>query len=115
MRIWKYIKFALWGYWRIPKGGYCYKMIKMMPPKEGEEMPYLKVRRCPYWDKIEELSEQQDGYCHWMECGDAPVFDDDGNMIEGLGLLWDSVKECGLREYSDKELEKMWRDENEPN
>jgi len=82
-------------------------MIKLMPPKEGEDMPYLKVKRCPYWDKIEDFHHQEDGYCHWMECGDAPVFDDEGNMIEGLGLLWDSVKECGLREYSDKELEKM--------
>ena len=33
------------------------------------------------------------------------------NMPFGVGLLWDSVKECGLRDYSDKELRKLYGEE----
>ena len=108
MKIWKYIKFALWGYWRIPKGDYCYKMLKVMPPREGEKLPYLKTKRCPYWDMIEEQPPQENGYCHWMELGDTPKTDKDGNIINSWGLLWDQVKDCGLRNYSEKEEEKMY-------
>jgi len=98
MKIFKRLKFVFYGYWRIPRGGYCYKMLKLMPPKKGMNLPYLKTRRCPYWDMIDEAPHQEDGYCHWLECSDAPVFDEDGKMIEGCGLLWDQVKECHIKE-----------------
>jgi hypothetical protein len=110
MKIWKYIKFALWGYWRIPKGDYCYKMLEVVYPEITDLPPTLRIRRCPYWDRVDGMHHQEDGYCHWMECGDAPETDEDGEVIGGWGLLWDQVKECGLRNYSEKEEQKMYEE-----
>jgi len=102
MKIWKYIKFALWGYWRIPKGDYCYKVLEVIRPVVTNLPPTLRIRRCPYWDRIEEFGHQDDGYCHWLETGD--------HNQKGHGLLWDQVKECGLRNYSEKEERKMYEE-----
>ena len=99
MRIWKYIKLCFY-YFRIPKGDYCYKVLKCITPEDGS-LPYLKVKRCPYWDKIEGQPPQDNGYCHWLEIGDH----DD----EYMGLLWDQVKECDLRHYSEKEEERSYK------
>ena len=95
----KYIKFCF-NYFRIPKGDYCYEILEVVYPENGS-LPYLKTKRCPYWEKIEEQPPQDDGYCHWLEMGD--------NDDEHMGLLWDQVKECGLREYSEKEEEKAYK------
>ena len=108
MKIWKYIEFALSGYWQIPKGDYCYKMLKLMPPREGEKLPYLKTRVCPYWTRLEGHLSQEDGYCRWMECGD--YFQDKKGVHNGTFLLWDQVKECGIRNYSEKEERKMYEE-----
>lgn len=112
MKIWKYIKFCLWGYWRIPKGDYCYKMLEVIYPEQTNLPPRIRVKRCPYWESKENQPHQDNGYCHWIGEGD--------HDHEGLGLLWDQIKECGLNEYSEKEEEKMYAEcmkgrENEHN
>lgn len=67
----------------IPKGCYCYD-------ERGT---------CPFWDSIEGMPDQANGYCHWLQSGD---WEDDGTF-----LLWEMCKECGLNDdeeslYSDK-------------
>lgn len=58
----------------IPDGPYCYS-------KEGT---------CPFWDKISHFPDQENGYCHFLKSGD---FNDDG-----VGLLWDQCKACGVND-----------------
>jgi len=59
----------------IPSGNYCYE----------------KTHKCPFWDVIEEFPHQDNGYCHYLKSGDW--------QGEGIGLLWDMCKECGVNEY----------------
>lgn len=121
MKIWKYIKFALWGYWRIPKGDYCYSLPKGSENATGCFTP--RKIYCPYWDQIEDRHHQENGYCHWLGYGDYEINHDDSreflnvktgevdtasSMPFGVGLLWDQCKECGLKNYSEKEIEKMY-------
>lgn len=96
----------------IPKGMYCYD-------KNGN---------CPLWDCDEELPNQMNGYCHYLEKGDmtltdeAVVTDNDGNVLTdeqkwelpfGFGLLWDQCKECDLNDYTDEEYEEMEKEYRE--
>lgn len=53
------------------------------------------TKNCPYWDIIEELPYQDNGYCHWLERGD--------NNCPGLSLLWDCCKECSLKMYKEED------------
>ena len=57
---------------RIPPGPYCYY---------GDTL-------CPYWDRREDMPEQMNGYCSFLEVGDWEG--------PGLGMLWDQCKECGV-------------------
>lgn len=60
----------------IPEGGYCYS---------GQY-------KCPFWDRDRSKPEQVSGYCHYLKRGDWEN--------EHFGLLWDSCKECGVKDYS---------------
>lgn len=60
----------------IPEGCYCYSYV--------EE----KYKVCPFWTKVQDKPEQENGYCHYLKQGDW----------ETDGLLWDKVKECGVNE-----------------
>lgn len=66
----------------IPEGTYCYEPLE--EPNEENGWSY-RVRPCPYWHKISDKPNQDNGYCSYMEFGDW----------EDMGLLWDQVKECG--------------------
>jgi hypothetical protein len=68
----------------IPEGMYCYT--------RNEDN---KVKVCPYWDKIKDQPEQMNGYCHYMESGDFES--------EGLSLLFDMCKECGINDDWDED------------
>jgi hypothetical protein len=59
----------------IPSGNYCY---------DGSSV-------CPFLDVIHHFPKQDNGYCHYLKRGDF--------QHTGLGLLWDSCKECGVNEY----------------
>jgi len=86
----KFLKLYLWQRWRIPKGDYCYKILRIdHNPKEGLSVIYTKV--CPYWEikKIKDYDEE-DGYCTLLDLSDA--------------LIWDKCKSCGIRNYFWREL-----------
>lgn len=70
----------------IPSGLYCHAEDDM-------------TRICPYWSKSLEHPYQENGYCALLGEGD---WDEPGR---GLSLLWDQVKECGLKdEISEEDL-----------
>ena len=66
---------------KIPEGPYCYGVSVN---SDGEN----EIRICPYWHKDETREEQNNGYCSFLDEGDWEV--------EGLSLLWDQCKECGI-------------------
>jgi hypothetical protein len=76
----------------IPRGDYCYKMKKLVVPKDGSK-PYLKTRNCPYWCWDEEYPDGRVGYCKLLKVSDM---DEDS-----CGLLFDQIKECGVNEYDE--------------
>lgn len=96
---WKYLS---WFF--VPRGDYCYK---------GSRAPNnKKYKECPYWDYIEELPEQESGYCHYLKYGDNDINNDENRILIDMktgekipapempitiGLLWDQVKECRLK------------------
>jgi hypothetical protein len=61
---------------QIPEGLYCY----------GHDGSKRVV--CPYWSIREDKPNQNNGYCSYLKYGDWES--------EGLSLLWDQVKECGI-------------------
>ena len=64
---------------KIPNGMYCYDDNGI----------------CPYWSLREDKPYQDNGYCAFMKEGDWD--------IDGVGLLWDQVKECGVNEDWDND------------
>jgi len=75
----------------IPKDSYyCYQRTEQ--DKENP-MKLHVIGRCPFHSIINFEEEQNNGYCAYMKKGDWDL---------NFGLLWDSVKECGIR-YPDNE------------
>ena len=69
----------------IPSGDYCYKWLE----KSNPENHHLgKVKTCPFYDKMQNLPAQSNGYCHYLKAGD---FTKDGTF-----LLFDMCKCCGI-------------------
>ena len=68
----------------IPRGLYCYSWIS-----KGH------IKACPYWSSRPDKPKQENGYCSYLGYGDW-----EGN---GLSLLWDMVKECGVNEGDERE------------
>jgi len=67
----------------IPQGYYCYSYLGF-----DEENGFPIFHYCP-WYGVDKTKEDQDcGYCHYLGIGDW--------QMKGAGLLWDSVKECGI-------------------
>ena len=64
----------------IPHGLYCYQ-------HHGEEFIL-----CPFWSRVKNKPEQEDGYCSLLKRGD---------WEDGMTHLWDQVKECGINEGLD--------------
>jgi hypothetical protein len=56
----------------IPKGIYCYS---------GP----CGTKICPYWSLLSEYN----GHCSYLDLSD--------DEMDGLGLLWDQCKECGIK------------------
>jgi hypothetical protein len=77
----------------IPPGPYCYMFVDI------SDKGVAKTLRCPYWEKRLDKPIQENGYCHYLERGDW----EDG---EGIPLLWDGCKECGLNDSHDPRAEK---------
>lgn len=76
----------------IPAGLYCYTVV----PSDNLEASdsTLRIRPCPYWSINREAraahGTQSSGYCSYLRTGDW--------MENGTLLLWDQVKECGLKD-----------------
>jgi len=64
----------------IPEGEYCYTR-----DTDG------KIQRCPFWDIFKQMPKQDNGFCHFLNEGDW--------QSEGISLLWDQCKECGIKNY----------------
>ena len=58
----------------IPEGAYCYSERGI----------------CPFWEMDPTEPEQENGFCHYLNEGDWDS--------EGVSLLWDQCKECGVNE-----------------
>jgi len=91
---------------RIPKGLYCYS-------QNYKEFKDIKV--CPYWSIRRGKPKQNNGYCAYLEKGDWDLNNEKRwrrKYTKGkkgpwktayelgfhLSLLWDQVKECGIKE-----------------
>ena len=70
----------------IPKGLYCYH--RLVHYGEGRTL----VDMCPYWCRRWSDDEQESAYCQYLGRGDD---------VEGVSLLWDCVKECGVNDDLD--------------
>lgn len=112
----KLIKYCI-AYFRIPPGPYCYTIKKIKEDPEGKEPPVVLTNVCPYWDRIDDLGDQECGYCHYLGYGDYDINNDETreficttpgtgeklivkapDMPFGVGLLWDRCKECGIND-----------------
>lgn len=67
----------------IPKGAYCYSVKKI-----HESIDCVEVNPCMFWDLDSSKPSQMNGYCSYLRRGDWET---------GLSLLWDQVKECGIK------------------
>jgi hypothetical protein len=72
---------------------YCYGSSKLS--SDGKSVYLLNL--CPYWDINWSKGSQFNGYCHYIKQCDWEG--------DGLGLLWDKVKECHIRKYTGEELD----------
>ena len=88
---------------RIPKGFYCYG------PKG----------RCPYWSTKDNLPDQENGYCSFLEKSDWDINEERGAIeweSQGkvtqttqpheipISLLWDACKMCGVKDEAPADL-----------
>ena len=64
----------------IPRGHYCYS---------GSAGPDGNFKPCPFWSSLPNRPQMESGYCSLLELDDRQL---------GTGLLWDQVKECGIRQ-----------------
>ena len=67
----------------ISSGPYCYTPIVWQDNKS-------KIKPCPYWIKYPNVPDRISGYCSYLGYSDWEIV--------GFGLLWDQVKECGIKE-----------------
>lgn len=70
---------------------YCYKPTGVLKNENGDTIGFT-TDRCPFWDKLVNKPEQENGVCHYLCTTDEEL---------GLGLLWDQCKECGVNDYED--------------
>jgi len=68
----------------IPQGHYCYELLSV--ESEGA----MKIKPCHYWSRRKDKPEQENGFCGYMDKGDWE--------IDGISLLWDQAKECGIKQ-----------------
>lgn len=88
----------------IPAGIYCYRLTggtvrrEHVRDADGQLIrvtPYDAPQRevCPYWSSVKNRPAQESGYCRFLGRGDWEN--------PGISLLWDQVKECGIRADED--------------
>lgn len=72
-------------------------MVEHYIPEMGQTIKIPELERCPYWSRNPDKPYQENGYCSYLEQGDWEV--------EGLSLLWDQCKECGIKNQRRFEME----------
>ena len=82
-KIIKFLKFHLFQKPKIPRGDYCYKIIKIEHSKLTSLPPKIFVKTCPYWEKVNEVEWGWSGHCKLLN-------------ISGL-LIEQQCKECGIK------------------
>lgn len=112
----------------IPTGIYCYS---------GSCAPGSKTFKiCPYWEKMDDRPEQENGYCKYLRKGDWEINREEQTIIETshdedntevkreikcgpdnpsfMSLLWDMCKDPDCPKYNlDEEIEEaMGLEEN---
>jgi len=75
----------------IPKGPYCYTILKITG--FNEYIPRITIKPCPYHCIKEDHEKQNNGYCSLLKIGDW--------MDNASGLLFDHIKECGINDKRD--------------
>ena len=94
---------------KIPKGSYCYSQ---------NYKEFKDIESCPYWSIRKGKPKQNNGYCAYLEKGDweinkeqrwRSIYTHKGKKDIGpyqsayesgftMSLLWDQVKECGIKD-----------------
>lgn len=87
----------------IPKGPYCYERLEPSSDENGS-LIFKSVKPCPFRSINEDFvdesgSIQMAGYCSYLKLGDW--------MDNGTMLLFDAVKECGIKDDYDEWLDDM--------
>lgn len=78
----------------VPVGHYCYTHVEDAAfdaeRRAAGRTAFIPGRfiSCPHWELRADKPTQQNGFCRLMNSGD---WED-----EGISLLWDQVKECGI-------------------
>jgi pentatricopeptide repeat protein len=68
----------------IPSGMYCYAGLEQ---DKEDPMRFNLIGLCPFWSSSDEHHEQDNGSCSYAKLNDW----------EHGTLLWDQVKECGVK------------------
>jgi len=76
------------NYYKIPKGDFCYEFVKKQP-NVSRIFPQSII--CPYWTVQVDSKGIKYGFCELLQ----------NNSV----FLDVKLKECGLREYTEKENE----------
>lgn len=74
----------------IPRGIYCYKPGTSRGWEVGPDGVERLTGCCPFWSLKDEFPSQMNGWCSYLKSGDM---EEDGTF-----LLWDQVKECGIKD-----------------
>ena len=65
----------------IPKGYYCYSIDTSREIIDNT----FPIKLCPYWTRTKNGAK-----CLFIKC--------ESSKDEGISLLWDQIKECGINE-----------------
>lgn len=85
----------------IPKGCYCYKLDKTKTSQI--KRCGLPIIVCPFWQMIDAMPEQENGYCAFLDYGDWM-------NDESITYLWDQVKECEINLEEELDIDDILED-----
>ena len=70
----------------IPTGHYCYHVLEVIQQPD-DSLPKIKTKACPHWQKTDNGAR-----CNLIDREDIDYC--------CFHLLWDGVKECGIKVYA---------------
>ena len=75
----------------IPQGTYCYTPVPDQASDRG-----FHVKKCPFWKQVAGQARDMNGWCDYLKAGDSDS--------EGASMLFDMVKECGVKAEDPEDL-----------